>query len=198
MNEFWNERYGIQEYLYGTEPNVFLKQQLDNLTPGKILFLGEGEGRNSVYAASIGWLVDAYDSSSVGKEKAEKLAAERGVKINYELVNLKFHMLPKEQYDAVAIIYFHLPSEFRNAVYQEAIGALKPGGRLILELFDKEQFKVPYAGPKDEDLLYSLEDAVNDFIALDFEKLSKETIQMDEGNGHKGNGYVIRYVGIKK
>ena len=73
MNEFWNERYGIQEYLYGTEPNVFLKQQLDNLTPGKILFLGEGEGRNSVYAASIDWLVDAYDSSSVGKEKAEKL-----------------------------------------------------------------------------------------------------------------------------
>jgi SAM-dependent methyltransferase len=197
MSEFWDERFGKQEYLYGKIPNTFLKQELENVTPGKILFLAEGEGRNAVYAASLGWNVDALDSSEVGKAKAEKLAEERGVKINYELANLKFHKLPQEVYDAVAIIYFHLPSDCRNEVYQEAIKSLKPGGRLILELFDKEQFKVPYAGPKDLDLLYSLEDAVNDFIDLDFEKLSKESILMDEGDGHKGDGFVIRFVGIK-
>lgn len=198
MSEFWNERFGKQEYLYGKEPNAFLKQELENITPGKILFLAEGEGRNAVYAASIGWNVDALDSSEVGKAKAEKLAEERGVKINYELANLKFHKLPQEIYDAVAIIFFHLPSDCRNEVYQETIKSLKPGGRLILELFDKEQFKVPYAGPKDLDLLYSLEDTVNDFIDLDFEKLSKESIYMDEGDGHKGDGFVIRFVGTKK
>lgn len=198
MSEFWNERFGIEEYLYGKEPNVFLKQELEGLTPGKILFPAEGEGRNAVYAATLGWEVDALDSSEVGKAKAEKLAGEKGVKINYELVNLKFHKFPKQQYDAVAIVYFHLPSDCRADVYKEAVGSLKSGGKLILELFDKEQFKVPYAGPKDEDLLYSLEDAVSDFIDLDFDKLSKETIQMDEGSGHTGTGYVIRFVGIKK
>lgn len=197
MSEFWDERFGKQEYLYGKIPNAFLKQELENVTPGKILFLAEGEGRNAVYAASLGWNVDALDSSEVGKAKAEKLAEERGVKINYELANLKFHKLPQEVYDAVAIIYFHLPSDCRNEVYKEAIKSLKPGGRLILELFDKEQFKLPYAGPKDIDLLYSLEDAVNDFIDLDFEKLSKESILMNEGDGHKGDGFVIRFVGIK-
>jgi len=198
MNEFWNERFGKEEYLYGKEPNAFLKQELVKITPGRILFPAEGEGRNAVYAATLGWNVDALDSSEVAKTKAEKLAAERRVKINYDLVNLKFHKFPKERYDAVAIIFFHLPSDCRYDVYQEAVAALKPGGKLILELFNKEQFKVPYAGPKDEDLLYSLEDAVSDFIALDFEKLAKETIQMDEGDGHKGEGYVIRFVGIKK
>jgi SAM-dependent methyltransferase len=198
MSEFWDERFGKQEYLYGKKPNAFLKQELENITPGKILFLAEGEGRNAVYAATLGWNVDALDSSEVGKAKAEKLAEERGVKINYELANLKFHKPPQEVYDAVAIIYFHLPSDCRNEVYQEAIKSLKPGGRLILELFDKEQFKMPYAGPKDIDLLYSLEDAVNDFIDLDFEKLSKESILMDEGDGHKGDGFVIRFVGVKK
>lgn len=197
MSEFWNERFGAEEYLYGKEPNVFLKQELENLTPGKILFPAEGEGRNAVYAATLGWQVDALDSSEVGKAKAEKLAIEKKVNINYELVNLKYHKFPKEQYDVVAIIYFHLPSDCRKDVYNEAIGALKSGGKLILELFDKEQFKVPYAGPKDEDLLYSLEDAVSDFIDLGFEKLSKETIQMNEGSGHKGTGYVIRFVGVK-
>ncbi|KAF0153096.1 MAG: SAM-dependent methyltransferase [Ignavibacteria bacterium] len=197
MSEFWNERFGKEEFLYGKEPNVFLKQELENLKPGKILFPAEGEGRNAVYAATLGWDVDALDSSEAAKVKAEKLAEEKEVKINYALVNLKFHKFQKEKYDAVAIIYFHLPSDCRNDVYKEAIGALKPGGKLILELFDKEQFKVPYAGPKDEDLLYSLEDAVSDFIDLEFEKLAKETIQMDEGNGHQGVGYVIRFVGVK-
>jgi SAM-dependent methyltransferase len=186
------------EYIYGKEPNAFLRQELENLPAGKILFLGEGEGRNSVYAATLGWNVDALDSSTVGKEKAEKLAKERGVIINYELVNLKFHEFPHEQYDAVAIIYFHFPSELRSNVYKSAVDALKSGGRLILELFDKEQFKIPYAGPKDIDLLYSLEDAVNDFIDMEFVKLSKETIQMDEGKGHTGVGYVVRFVGRKK
>ncbi|MEW6652715.1 MAG: class I SAM-dependent methyltransferase [Bacteroidota bacterium] len=198
MSEFWNERFGKEEYLYGKEPNVFLKQELENQPTGKILFLAEGEGRNAVYAAALGWDVNALDSSEAAKTKAEKLAKKNNVNINYELVNLKYYKFPKEQYDAAAIIYFHLPSDCRSDVYKEAVASLKPGGKLILELFDKEQFKVPYAGPKDEDLLYSLEDAVSDFIDLDFEKLSKETIQMNEGSGHNGTGYVIRFVGIKK
>lgn len=38
--------------------------------------LGEGEGRNGVYAAKLGWEIDAVDWSEKGKEKAERLAAE--------------------------------------------------------------------------------------------------------------------------
>ena len=63
MKDFWNERYGAPEYAYGTEPNVFFKQELDGLKPGRLLLPAEGEGRNGVYAAEKGWSVSAYDWS---------------------------------------------------------------------------------------------------------------------------------------
>ena len=74
MKNFWDERYSNKEFVYGTLPNQFFKDQLDKLKPGKILMVGEGEGRNAVYAAKLGWQVDAIDSSNVAKEKAAKLA----------------------------------------------------------------------------------------------------------------------------
>ena len=74
MKNFWDERYSIKDYVYGTKPNHFFEEQIQKLKPGKILMLGEGEGRNAVFAAKLGWQVDAVDSSSVSKEKALKLA----------------------------------------------------------------------------------------------------------------------------
>jgi hypothetical protein len=61
----WDERYNLPEYIYGTEPNQFLKNFIQKNKPGKILLPGDGEGRNSVYAAQSGWKVYAFDSSYV-------------------------------------------------------------------------------------------------------------------------------------
>ena len=52
--DFWNSRYAEQNFAYGTQPNTFLKEQLENVKSGRALFLGEGEGRNAVYASKIG------------------------------------------------------------------------------------------------------------------------------------------------
>jgi hypothetical protein len=76
----WNERYGADEYVYGKEPNGFLKEFIDNHPPGKILLPAEGEGRNAVYAASKGWEVTAFDFSEEGKKKALKLALKKPIK----------------------------------------------------------------------------------------------------------------------
>ena len=57
----WNERYSKEEFAYGEEPNQYLKEQLEKLAVGKILFAAEGEGRNGVYAAKLGWNVFAFD-----------------------------------------------------------------------------------------------------------------------------------------
>ncbi len=84
MKNKWNDRYSSEEYFFGKEPNDFLKEEIGKLAPGKALFIGEGEGRNSVYAASLGWEVDAIDISNVGKEKALKLAEDKNVNINYD------------------------------------------------------------------------------------------------------------------
>ena len=53
MKEFWNERFSSEEYIYGTEPNLFFKSELDKRTPGDLLMPAEGEGRNAVYAVNL-------------------------------------------------------------------------------------------------------------------------------------------------
>ena len=65
----WDERFSADHYVYGKEPNQFFKDQIEHLEPGKALFIGEGEGRNAVYAASKGWSVDAVDISAEAKKR---------------------------------------------------------------------------------------------------------------------------------
>lgn len=50
-SDFWDNRYSVNEYVYGEQPNSYLKKQLVTHPVGSILFVGEGEGRNGVYAA---------------------------------------------------------------------------------------------------------------------------------------------------
>ena len=74
--DFWNERFGKEEFIYGTEPNQFFKEQLQNLEIGTLLLPAEGEGRNAVYAATQGWEVSAFDISEQGRVKAIFLAKQ--------------------------------------------------------------------------------------------------------------------------
>ena len=86
--EFWDERYRSEQYVYGETPNKYLAGKLAGLKPGKILFPADGEGRNGVYAATLGWEVFAFDQSAEGKRKAEQLAAKKGVHINYAVATM--------------------------------------------------------------------------------------------------------------
>lgn len=194
MKEQWNQRYSSEEYKYGKEPNQFLKTELSKTKPGRILFVGEGEGRNAIYAASVGWTVDAIDFSEEGKRKAMKLAAKAGVKINYDVIEFSNFEPENNLYDAIGIIFIHLDEMTRKQLFDKLINALKKDGKIIFECFEKEQLKYESGGPKDPELLYSLEDVVNLFIDLEFEKLSKEKVFLSEGEGHYGDGMVIRFV----
>ena len=195
MNDLWNKRYSESEYHYGKLPNNFLKEELPKLKPGKILFVGEGEGRNSIYAATLGWDVDAVDFSEEGKRKADILAKESGVKINYKIHDFSTFIPAEKTYDAVGIFFIHLDDELREALFERIIQSLKPSGKIIFECFEKEQINYKSGGPQNPELLYSLEDVVSLFIDLDFEKLSKEKIFLNEGKGHSGEGVVIRFIG---
>jgi len=109
MKNFWNERYSTKDYIYGTQPNQFFKEQIEKLNAGKILMVGEGEGRNAVYAAKLGWQVDAIDSSSVAKDKALMLAERNKVSINYQVADIHSYNFPDNIYDAVGIRITKLP-----------------------------------------------------------------------------------------
>ena len=191
-SKFWDERYSSAEYVYGIEPNTFFKEQIDKIPlPGKLFLPGEGEGRNAVYAAKLGWRVDAFDQSSVAKLKALKLAIENNVTINYSNVDLAKFTPQKNHYDCAAIIFVH--SEF----HKKMIELIKPNGKIILELFSKDQFGKSSGGPQDLEMLYTFDEIKNDFEEMETILIEEKNVLLNEGDKHKGNASIIRYVGEK-
>jgi len=197
MKSQWNERYASKKYQYGTEPNNFLKEQLSSLKPGRILFPAEGEGRNAVYAASLGWLTDAFDQSTEGQKKALQLAKGKGVAVSYHIQSLDNWNPQPDQYDCIALIFLHLPERLRQQVNQSVIKALKPGGRLILEAFTINQLLRTSGGPKTTELLFTREQLESDFKNLAFVEISEKQVVLDEGPLHQGLANVIRLVAYK-
>jgi SAM-dependent methyltransferase len=199
INNFWDERYSIKDYVYGSLPNQFFKEQIDKLKPGKILMVGEGEGRNAVYAAKLGWQVDAIDSSSIAKEKAVRLAEQNHVAINYQVGDIFSYDFPEKVYDAVGIIFLHVnESEKESEVLsRNVMDALKKNGRIILELFSKNQLGKKSGGPQDLSMLCSIEQVQKNFPTLKHVILREENVLLSEGEFHQGEASVIRLVGIK-
>jgi len=195
--EFWDTRYSAEEFIYGINPNVFFKESLEKLDPGKILMLGEGEGRNAVFAATKGWQIDAVDFSNTAKEKALGLAKERSVTINYTVSRLEDYQLVPENYDAVGNIFAHINSSLREIVHPGIINTLKIGGHLIVEVFEKEQLGRTSGGPQNIDMLYSIEELKKDFGSMKIILLEKKEVILNEGDHHKGKAMVVRLLAQK-
>ncbi|MFO7822637.1 MAG: class I SAM-dependent methyltransferase [Cyclobacterium sp.] len=203
MKTFWNERYKSNEYVYGEAPNAFLAATLVKLKPGKILFPAEGEGRNAVFAARSGWEVVAFDWSEEGLKKATILAEKEKVHISYDLGSMEEIHYKAGSFDALALVFAHFPEDLRAAYHRKISSFLKPGGYLIIEGFSKAhlQFNAvnPKAGgPKNEGMLFSLEDIRSDFPEIEWELLEEVNESLEEGNYHVGEAALIRGFGRKK
>ncbi|CAM4320195.1 bifunctional 2-polyprenyl-6-hydroxyphenol methylase/3-demethylubiquinol 3-O-methyltransferase UbiG [Zobellia nedashkovskayae] len=199
----WNDRYQEKEFAYGTKPNEFFKEHILKLKTGKILLGAEGEGRNAVYAAKIGWNVSAFDISIEGKNKALKLAEENKVSIDYQVGLLPNLNYGDEEFDAIALIYAHFPPNIRTAYHKILDKKLKKGGIIILEAFGKNnleyQKKNPkIGGPKDLDSLFSTDELKSDFGNYEVLESVEMEIELNEGLYHNGKGSVTRFVGLKK
>ncbi|MFZ4929195.1 class I SAM-dependent methyltransferase [Chryseobacterium sp. Mn2064] len=198
----WDERYGNEEFAYGTEPNNYLKEQLAQLNPGKILFPAEGEGRNAVFAATQGWDVYAFDISSNGQKKALQLADESNVAIDYQVGELSTSDYQKEQFDVIALIYAHFPANIKSSIHQMLEQYLKKGGYIIFEAFSKKHLDYiakneKVGGPKDIESLFSIDEIKTDFPDYKIIELTEKEIELNEGLFHNGTGSVIRFVGQK-
>lgn len=197
MQNQWDERYAREDYVYGTEPNNFLKEKLAALLPGKILFPADGEGRNAVFAATRGWETYAFDQSIEGQRKAFQLAHQKNAFIHYSILSLVDWNPEPNQYDCIALIFLHLPEILRKQVHQSAVKALKPGGTIILESFSIHQLSRSSGGPKNAELLFTLENISDDFAGLHEVEIIETQVILDEGPLHQGLADVIRLVGIK-
>lgn len=199
----WNDRYSNEEFAYGEEPNNYLKDELTKLPAGNILFPAEGEGRNAVFAAKLGWTVSAFDISSEGKIKALKLADKNEVSIDYQVGELESLSFKNEQFDVIALIYAHFPANVKSLYHKKFDEYLKKGGIIIFEAFSKKHLDYiavneKVGGPKDIESLFSTDEIKSDFGNYEIIELAETEIELNEGIFHNGKGSVIRFVGRKK
>lgn len=202
IGAFWDERFSSEEYIYGEEPNEYVKEQLTKLKPGRILFAAEGEGRNAVFAATKGWEVVAFDPSEAGKMKALQLAASKGVSIDYDVTDVANADYPLESFDALVLIYAHFQEDSRREYHQKLAGFVKKGGYILLEGFSEShmanQKENPKAGgPKNIKMLYNLEELKEDFKDFEFVLSEETTTELNEGDHHVGKADVIRILAKK-
>jgi SAM-dependent methyltransferase len=191
--ERWQARFSQPGYAFGMEPNYFLKS-CARLLPrsGRALAIADGEGRNGIWLAEQGLEVLSIDFSSLAQAKARALAAERGVKVNFELADVHTWQYPEAAFDVVVEIFtqFSSPRE-RRLKWAGMQRALKPGGLLIIQGYTPKQLEYGTGGPKNVQNLYTramLQEAFSDFRDL---LIVEEEREMQEGASHRGISAVI-------
>jgi cyclopropane fatty-acyl-phospholipid synthase-like methyltransferase len=201
MTEFarWNDRFSAPGYLFGTQPNAFLKSQAHRLAAGaKALSIADGEGRNGVFLASLGLDVLAVDFSPVALAKSRELAQSRGVALETEQVDLLGWTWPAAAYDVVVAIFVQFASETeRPRLFAGIKQALRPGGLLLMQGYRPEQLAYATGGPKEIGNLYTrvlLETSFADFAEL---AIREHDDLVQEGSGHNGMSALIDLVGKK-
>lgn len=195
----WNERFSAPGYVFGTEPNAFLKSQSHRLRKGQTaLAIADGEGRNGVFLAEQGLDVLSVDFSPVAIAKARDLAKARGVTLRYEQADVLNWSWPQAQFDvAVAIFVQFATAEERPRFFAGMKQALKPGGLLLMQAYRPEQLAYATGGPKDVTQLYTralLEAEFADFASLE---IHEHDSVLHEGSRHVGTSALIDFVGMK-
>lgn len=171
--EYWNRRYAAQELVWSAEPNRFLVAETEGLAPGRALDLACGEGRSALWLARRGWRVTAVDFSSVALDKAARLAAGRGVEVDFVLADLVDWEPPPGVFDLVVILYLQVPAVDRRVILANAAEALAPGGTILVVAHDLENLERGTGGPSDPDVLYTAADVVADLPGLTVEKAER-------------------------
>ena len=198
----WDQRYSEDAFAYGKAPNEFFRDQLQLLEPGSILMPAHGEGRNGVYAATLGWEVTAVDLSVEGRSKALRLADEMDVEIEYLVGDLGRFGFIQESFDAIGLIYAHFLANKKSSIHKKLSTFLKPGGTIIFEAFSKSHLEYvktnpKVGGPRDIDMLFSIEELAADFSGYEIKMLEEIEVVNEEGQYHSGASSVIRFVGKK-
>jgi cyclopropane fatty-acyl-phospholipid synthase-like methyltransferase len=197
--ERWERRFGEPEYVFGKEPNGFLKAQAHRLRAGQsALSVADGEGRNGVWLAQQGLDVLAVDQSPAALAKARALAEERGVRVRTELADLTSWRWPTATYDVVAAIFIQVvfPAE-RAEFFTNLKRALKPGGLLLMQGYRPEQLNYRTGGPPDVERMYTrsiLQTAFGDMTELE---IREHDSVISEGTGHVGMSALIDLIARK-
>ena len=195
----WNKRFAGQDYLFGREPNEYLRAQAALLAPGgRTLCVADGEGRNSVWLARQGLQVEAFDIAEVGVAKARKLATEAGVSVDFHVSGCDDWAWPADAYDAVVAVFVQFADpEMRGRLFANMVRALKPGGVLILQGYTPKQLDYKTGGPGVLSHLYTADLLHEAFASLQTIELVEYDAELNEGAQHSGQSALIGFVARK-
>lgn len=191
----WDEKFKTDEYVYGVEPNEWLRSVLNEQTDKDIALLAEGEGRNAVYLAKLGNKVTTYDFSKEGIEKTKRLAESEDVDVDTHLQDITVkNALPRENYDISASIFGHVPESGKYEMFANLIECVKPGGLIIFEFYFVKQLEYKTGGPKDITMLYEVDEIKNYLEDFSVEVINLEEVvtERNEGTAHNGQASVIQ------
>lgn len=193
----WDERYRTNETVYGQLPNVFWASQMAMLNVGTVCLPCDGEGRNAVWAAQQGWEVTSFDLSPEGMAKTKALAQQRQVTVHTQVadaLDIEFDT----QFDVVGLVFSHMPADCRALFHHRAWSWVKPGGRLIVEGFHRDQLGLNSGGPKTLDMLYDEGTFVRDVVEVfgDARLIWHARCEqvLDEGPFHQGHAVTLQAV----
>ncbi len=193
---FWDERYTEKPDAFGHEPNAHLAAVADRFPEGgTILLLGEGYGRNALWLARRGHPVVMVDGSEVAISLAREAAAAEGLPVEAVHADLANYTPPP--CDGLVAICCHLPPALRAEVHARAFGALRPGGRFVLEAFTPAQLGRGTGGPDNAELLFGADALRRELPGAEFEQLEELEVHHDEGEYHAGEVAVVRMVARK-
>ncbi|MFC3419383.1 class I SAM-dependent methyltransferase [Salinicoccus hispanicus] len=191
----WDEKFDVEEYIYGTEPNAWIKSIFNKKGNMKVALLAEGEGRNAVYMAKLGHDVTAYDLSQVGIDKTGKLAQSEGVAVKTNLQDItESDALPKSEYDISINVFGHVLPEGKREMVRNLAECVKPGGYIVLELYSKRQIEFQTGGPKDIHMMFDAADLRRELEKYHVEviELKEVIVRRSEGPMHQGKSAVIQ------
>ncbi len=192
----WNRRFQQEGFLFGTEPNAWLREQAGALPAGgRVLSVADGEGRNSVWLAQRGFRVDAFDIAESGVAKARALAARQGVAVDYQVADADGFAWPEGAYDGVAAIFIQFADPpLRERLFARIVSSLRPGGVLILQGYTPEQLTHRTGGPPFASHLYTEDLLRAAFADLRILTLRTYEAELREGSGHHGRSALIGLV----
>jgi tetratricopeptide (TPR) repeat protein len=179
--------------VFDTKPNAFLHAVAPRLPFGRALCLGAGEGHNPVFLAARGLAVTAVDASALALQKTQRLAAARGVSITTVVADLCDYFVAPGQWDAIVLLFVHLPAAQRRDLHTRALQGLRTGGALVLEGFALVPGELSGTEP-----LMHLGDLQHGFSALDQALANSCWRELDEGPLHMGRRYVTQILAYRR
>ena len=130
----WEEHYTAKSQVWSGRVNAQLAANAGDLSGGRALDLGCGEGADALWLAERGWTVVAVDVSTTALSRARAAAESQGMaeRIDFQQRDLTAG-LPDGLFDLVSAQFLHSTVEMdRTALLRRAVDVVAPGGTLLI------------------------------------------------------------------